>query len=106
MMGKSKYEYMATVMKALGHPSRLFIVDELRDAERCVCELQEKIKSDMSTVSRHLAVLRNAGIVASRKENNMVFYRLAYPCVLSIFDCVLELKYGQQSDQEGANEDE
>jgi len=53
-------ECRAKVMKALAHSSRLFIVDELSRGERCVCELTEMIGADVSTVSKHLAVLREA----------------------------------------------
>ena len=78
----------AQIIKAMGHATRLFIVHELEDGEQCVCDLQAKVGSDLSTVSRHLGVLRNAGIIASRKEGNQVFYRLECPCVLSFFECV------------------
>ena len=48
----------AKIFKALGHPSRLLMVHALREGEKCVCDLQSLIGADMSTVSRHLAVLR------------------------------------------------
>ncbi len=92
MITDSKYMQMAVVMKAMAHPTRLFILDQLNEREHCVCELQELIGADMSTVSRHLAVLRNAGIIDSRKQNNQVFYSLLCPCVLDIFACVLEVR--------------
>jgi len=75
-------------MKAMAHPTRLFILDLLNEREHCVCELQENIKSDMSTVSRHLAVLKNAGLISSRKVNNQVWYKLLCPCVLDFYTCV------------------
>jgi DNA-binding transcriptional ArsR family regulator len=84
-----KYEARAKIIKALAHPARLFIVDELaQKGERCVCELTEMIGSDMSTVSRHLAVLRNAGIVEDEKRGSMVYYRLRVKCIISFFGCV------------------
>lgn len=46
----------------------------------------------MSTVSKHLSVLRNAGIISSRKHNNQVFYSLLCPCVLNMYECVIDLK--------------
>jgi ArsR family transcriptional regulator, arsenate/arsenite/antimonite-responsive transcriptional repressor len=91
MPSDSKYKQMAIVMKAMAHPTRLFILDKLNEREHCVCELQELIGADMSTVSRHLAVLRNAGIIDNRKENNQVFYSLLCPCVLDIYQCVIEV---------------
>lgn len=78
----------ANIIKALSHPSRLFIVQELNKGEMCVCELTEKIDADTSTVSRHLAVLRNAGIIADDKRGNQVFYTLKVPCVLNFLGCV------------------
>lgn len=86
------YERMANIMKALAHPTRLFMVDKLNEKQYCVCELTEMIGTDVSTVSKHLSVLRNAGIIASRKENNKVFYRLCYPCVLGVYQCVSGVK--------------
>lgn len=86
---KAKYEARARVIKAMAHPTRLFIVDELAaKGECCVCELTEKIGADMSTVSRHLAVLKNAGILEDEKRGLQVFYKLRVPCVLNFFDCV------------------
>ena len=55
---------------------------------KCVCELQELVGADMSTVSKHLAVLRRAGLVASEKRGLQVFYTLLSPCVLNFFSCV------------------
>ena len=84
-----KYEARAKVVKALAHPTRLFIVDELsRRGERCVCELTEMIGADISTVSKHLSLLKAAGIVEDDKRGNMVFYRLGIPCVSQFFDCI------------------
>lgn len=85
---KQILEARAEVFKALGHPSRLAIVDMLAGGERCVCELNESIDADMSTVSRHLAVLRNAGILSSEKRSNQVFYKLECPCITSFYGCV------------------
>jgi ArsR family transcriptional regulator len=81
-------EGRARVVKALAHPSRLFIVDELSLGERCVCELTEMIGADVSTVSKHLAVLREAGLVLDDRRGVQVFYRLRVPCILNFFGCV------------------
>jgi ArsR family transcriptional regulator len=75
-------------MKALAHPTRLFIIDQLADEERCVCEMTEMIGSDVSTVSKHLSVLKDAGIVADDKRGNQVFYSLRVPCVLNWYSCI------------------
>ena len=85
---KVRMEERARVMKALAHPSRLFIVDELSHGERCVCELTDMIGADVSTVSKHLALLRQAGLVLDEKRGQQVFYRLRVPCILNFFGCV------------------
>ena len=85
---RGRYEIRAAVMKALAHPTRLFIVDELGGGERCVCELTAMIGADVSTVSRHLSVLKSAGIVADEKRGTQVFYSLRVPCVLNWYTCV------------------
>lgn len=82
------FDARAEIVKALAHPTRLFIVDALRQGERCVCELRDGVDADMSTVSKHLSVLKNAGIVQDEKRGLQVFYRLRCPCILSFFDCI------------------
>ena len=76
------------VLKAMAHPSRLLILETLTGGERCVCDLQRVVGSDLSTVSKHLALMRDAGLVADRREGLQVFYRLRVPCVLGFLDCV------------------
>jgi ArsR family transcriptional regulator len=71
---------VSDIFKALGHPSRIFIVETLQKSEHCVCELSEMIGSDMSTVSRHLSVLKKAGIIRDRKEGTTVYYSLSCDC--------------------------
>lgn len=84
---QAMYEARARVIKALAHPARLLIVDELADGPRCVCEIRAMVGSDMSTVSKHLTVLRNAGIVADERRGQQVFYSLRCPCVAAFFTC-------------------
>ena len=85
---KAKFELRAKIAKAMAHPTRLFIIDELSRQERCVCELTEMIGADTSTVSKHLTVLKNAGIVKDEKRGTMVYYQLRVPCVVNFFDCI------------------
>ena len=87
-MDRDVYKQKATIIKAMAHPSRLMMIDALAEGERCVCDLQRLVGSDLSTVSKHLSVMKSAGIVADRKEGLKVFYRLRVPCVLRFFDCV------------------
>ena len=85
----AQYATRAKVVKAMAHPTRLFVVDELsRHGRRCVCELTALIGADMSTVSRHLAILKNAGIVSDEKHGTQVFYQLTMDCVLDFLGCI------------------
>jgi len=85
---KARYEARAKIIKALAHPSRLFIVDELNRGRRCVCELTEMIGADASTISKHLSVLKNAGLVRDEKVGTSVYYEFVAPCVSNFFDCI------------------
>lgn len=78
----------AQVFKALAHPSRLAVAEALARGERCVCELHEIVGGDMSTVSRHLSVLRGAGVIADEKKGQWVYYRLTLPCVTTFLNCL------------------
>ncbi len=78
----------AEVFKALGHPSRLAMVAALERGERCVCDLHELVGGDLSTVSNHLAVLRNAGLVNSERRGTQVYYSLRMHCILDVIHCV------------------
>ena len=89
----------ATVLKALAHPTRLFIIEELEKEERCVCDLTEMIGADVSTVSKHLSVLKQAGVVVDDKRGNQVFYQLRVPCILNFFGCVESVLESQLRDK-------
>mgnify|MGYP003823120479 FL=1 len=82
------------VLKALAHPVRLYLVMELARGEKCVCELTDQVCCDMSTVSRHLSQLRNAGIVEDDKRGLQVFYRLRAPCIIEFISCLGNVPLG------------
>ena len=88
---KSYLEAKSRVLKALGHPTRLLIAEELGRGERCVCEFVEMAGVDYSTISRHLTVMKQAGLVEDEKRGKQVFYRLRVPCVLNFMECVEEV---------------
>jgi DNA-binding transcriptional ArsR family regulator len=85
---REELEIKSNIFKALSHPSRLLILEEIADQECCVGDLVKMIGHDFSTVSRHLSVLKNAGIVKDFKRNNQVFYSVIMPCVLEFIRCV------------------
>ncbi len=82
------YEARAIIIKALAHSTRLFIVDVLNRQPQTVGELTEMIGADTSTVSKHLSVLKNAGIVEDEKQGTTVTYSLKTPCILNFISCV------------------
>jgi len=85
---KRKYEELANISKALAHSTRLYIVHRLAEQEYCVKELTQMIEVDISTVSKHLTILKNAGIISYEKRGNCVYYKLECSCVLSMFSCL------------------
>ncbi|HMA68371.1 MAG TPA: metalloregulator ArsR/SmtB family transcription factor [Candidatus Mcinerneyibacterium sp.] len=87
-MGNKLFKARSKVIKALGHELRLEIVDLLSKKNHCVCELVEKLDASQSTVSKHLSVLKKAGIVDSQKNGLNVTYFLETPCIINFFSCV------------------
>jgi DNA-binding transcriptional ArsR family regulator len=85
---RRRYELRCRVIKALAHPTRLYIVERLAEREHCVCELTALIGADISTVSKHLSQLTAAGVCAQEKRGSQVWYRLRVPCVLNFIGCV------------------
>lgn len=85
---KPRYEARAKILKAMAHPSRLLVIEELQKKERCVNELTDMVGADTSTVSKHLTVLKNAGLVADEKRGNSIYYRLRVPCIMDFMGCV------------------
>ncbi len=75
----------AAIAKALADAKRLCVVERLADGERSVSDLSRDVGCQVPNMSQHLAVLRSAGIVASRREGSTVFYRLADPNVLEVY---------------------
>jgi ArsR family transcriptional regulator len=97
LSGIRDFEKAATVFKALSNPNRLIIVTAVADGERCVADLTALLGLDMSTVSSHLTVLRNVGILKSERRGTQIFYSLRKPCLLNIF-CCLDDFHGDAAD--------
>lgn len=87
-LAQAKYEARSVIIKAMSHPTRLFIIDELAKGKKCVSELTEMIGADTSTISKHLSVLKSAGLVKDEKQGLQVFYNLRIPCINDFFRCV------------------
>jgi DNA-binding transcriptional ArsR family regulator len=75
----------AAIAKALADAKRLCVVERLADGERSVSDLSRDVGCQVPNMSQHLAVLRSAGIVSTRREGSTVFYRLADPQVLEVY---------------------
>ncbi|MBW7904624.1 MAG: metalloregulator ArsR/SmtB family transcription factor [Phycisphaerae bacterium] len=85
---RARYDARARIAKALAHPSRLMILEALEAREACVCDLTDLVGADQSTVSKHLAVLKQAGLVEDRKDGVMVYYKLKVCCLQGFWDCI------------------
>ena len=88
LKSQDHYRIRANIAKAMGHPSRMLILDALQGGEMCVCELTPLVGADQSTVSRHLAVLKQAGLIQDRKEGSSVYYHLLVECLDGFFGCI------------------
>jgi ArsR family transcriptional regulator len=95
------YRERARIIKALAHPTRLYIVDQLARAPHCVCDLTALIGADVSTVSKHLSLLRGAGLVEDEKRGAQVWYRLCAPCILNFIGCVEDVIARNAGEQAG-----
>jgi DNA-binding transcriptional ArsR family regulator len=91
MKNRSSFIMQAKMLKALAHESRLMIVDRLSRGECSVGNLRELVGGDLSTVSKHLAMLRAHGIVETRREGTTVYYRLLTPCVCNFLACATQV---------------
>ena len=81
----------AELFKALAHPTRLFIIDAVKDKSMPVKELSEIVGVDISTMSKHLDILKKHKIIEGEKVKNFIYYRLAIPCVLSFMSCAIKV---------------
>ena len=85
----------AEVFKALGHPGRMAIVHTLGKGPVCACELAEVAGCTPPTASRHLSVLRQAGLIEDERRGQQVFYHLTCPCVLTFAECLNRVDAGE-----------
>ena len=88
MISFQEAEIRAKIIKAMGHPVRLMIIEFLKKGEHSFSEIFDLFKLDKSTVSKHLLVLKEAGIVSSKKDGADMVYKLEVPCVTDFFSCV------------------
>lgn len=84
-------EAQSAILKAMAHPTRLFIIQQLCSESRCVCYFVEEINADFSTISKHLSVLKNAGLIKHKKCGKKVFYSLKLNCVKAFLECLKDV---------------
>ena len=87
-MEMDMYENRAQILKALAHPTRLHILDLIREERPCVKMLEEELGLAQPNISQHLSLLRNIGIVSAEREGNQVCYRINNDTVLKILDAI------------------
>jgi ArsR family transcriptional regulator, arsenate/arsenite/antimonite-responsive transcriptional repressor len=83
-----RLEHTARLLRVLGHPMRLAMVEALRDRPWCVCELAIHLGLNKSATSKHLSALKGVGVVDMEKSGTMVNISLAMPCVFDMMYCV------------------
>jgi DNA-binding transcriptional ArsR family regulator len=93
------YKTEAEIFAALSHPSRLEILDLLRDGESCVCHIQAMLGQRQAYISQHLNILRKAGLITSRKEGLWVYYQIAEPGDPGLFEVIDRVKGILQAQQ-------
>lgn len=81
------YEEQAKIFKAIGHPARLMMVEALLESPKTVSELTAMVQLEMPTVSRHLAVLKEAQVVKAEKQANSIIYSVAMSCLENFLHC-------------------
>jgi ArsR family transcriptional regulator len=91
-------ERAARVIRILGHPLRLRILELLEIGERNVADLQEELEASQAAISQQLAILRSEGIVAPRREGARVYYRIVEPKVSHILDCIRQCDLPERTD--------
>ena len=96
---RARCETRAAILKALAHPIRLFMIEQLAEKSYCVYDLTEMVGLDVSTVSKHLSILKNAGLVHVEKKGRQVFYSLRMRCALNFLDCVEAVLKEQAQDR-------
>ena len=97
---KARYEVRAKIAKALAHPTRLLLLDALREKDLCVCEMTDLAGADQSTVSKHLALLKEAGLVGVEKKGAMSVFSLKCDCLDGFFGCIESVLRKNLKDQE------
>ena len=87
------YSYHADMCKVFSHPKRLEVINVLRDGEMTVTELSQKLGLAIGNLSQHLSMMKERRILVSRKEGNLVYYRIASSKLIPCFDMMQEMLF-------------
>ncbi len=82
------YSLQADLLKALSHPTRLAVLEILRDGEQCVCHLEATLGLRQASISQQLMILREAGLVEVRREGLNMYYRVIKPEIFAVVDAI------------------
>ncbi len=96
-MSQELRQFKAEIFHGLAHPTRIAIVEALRDGEMSAGSLIEKLRLEQANASQHFSVLRAKQLVTSRKEGNQVFYMLRDPALVEVLDILRRYFYSQLS---------
>jgi len=85
------YKRKAEICKAIANPVRIKILEILKNAPKCVSEIQHLVGGDISSISKHLKIMKSAGLLLTERRHKQVFYRLRVLCILDFFYCIEEV---------------
>jgi ArsR family transcriptional regulator len=98
-MDERVLELKAEVLKTLAQPTRLKILECLRDGEKCICEIVPAINGEQSNISRHISLMQKSHLVTTRKDGVKVMVKVRDPKVFEILDTISTILKGQMSEQ-------
>ncbi len=87
MISFEEAEIRCRIIKAISHPVRLMLIDLLKDKTYNFSTICKHFDLDKSTVSKHLSILKDTGIVSSKKKKKEMLYKLEIPCIIDFFEC-------------------
>lgn len=91
-------QFKSEFFQALAHPTRIAIVEQLRDGELSAGALIERLGIEQANASQHLAVLRTKNIVVGRKSGNQVFYSVRHPLIIEVLDVMRRYFHAHMAD--------
>ena len=92
MLVKDTYKPISSLLRVLGHPIRIQILEEIGNGEACVCHLETKLGIRQAYLSQHLMALRTAGVLRTRREGRFIFYRITDHRILGLVAAAAEVK--------------